>query len=411
MFRSRILVGVMAVVSLLAFAPHTALAAKAKAPKAVSEGYIDILAGSTGELVGWAYDDGRPVALLITLVDINDAANRIVLTKPLNEDRPDVTDYLTKRTGVVPVGMQGFRVDNIYSGPDYYYGYQENSPNFVPTTVKPGYFKIESAYFNGRPFVIGAAAQNEVDLGLNHHVSSYISSPSLYPSSYDGSPSQVLVSLDKPLELSWYDSNPLAEQQSSYQINLSDAAGNTLGVIARVTKAWHFDDSDYAGKTYAWDGSYTTAAGTTARVAAGMSYQFDVTKQAAGFNIGSSPVLFTVLSQANYDAASRDQQRLSDVSDLGYAIGVYYQDHAALPAESQLAQLLVPKYLKALPVAPTPADGSCSVSDNQYRYTVQSSTAYTLSYCAGTAYFAPAAGVQSWPYDYTDVPATLPTAQ
>lgn len=76
----------------------------------------------------------------------------------------------------------------------------------------------------------------------------------------------------------------------------------------------------------------------------------------------------------------RDQKRYSDAIDLYWAINNYLDQKHKLP--TQLTDL-VPDYLAQLPTTPSPADGSCSEQDNQYRYEATGKKEYDIYFCLG----------------------------
>lgn len=101
-------------------------------------------------------------------------------------------------------------------------------------------------------------------------------------------------------------------------------------------------------------------------------------------------------------AKSRDSKRLADVRQLTSAMELYYNDYSGYPAT---ATALVPGYIGALPTAPTPADGSCTSTNNAYTY-AGSGTSYTsnsvnvypgysYTFCLGAATGGTSAGAHT----------------
>ncbi|MDB4939854.1 MAG: gspG [Candidatus Doudnabacteria bacterium] len=95
-------------------------------------------------------------------------------------------------------------------------------------------------------------------------------------------------------------------------------------------------------------------------------------------------------------AKSRDAKRLADIRQLTTALELYYNDFNGYPvngaaglASTVLASALVPTYVGALPLAPTPAEPVCTgsgtsqIANNSYIYGVSTGTTYTLSFCLG----------------------------
>lgn len=77
---------------------------------------------------------------------------------------------------------------------------------------------------------------------------------------------------------------------------------------------------------------------------------------------------------------SRDVKRLADVRQLASAAELYFNDNEYYP--NGLDEL-VHSYIGALPVVPTPHDGTCTADQNRYSYQSTGKT-YTLGFCLGT---------------------------
>jgi hypothetical protein len=80
--------------------------------------------------------------------------------------------------------------------------------------------------------------------------------------------------------------------------------------------------------------------------------------------------------------ADRDIKRLSDIRQLASALELYFNDYGAYPI---VLGSLAPTYIAQVPVAPTPADGSCSASQNTYVYTSSNANTYALNFCLGAS--------------------------
>lgn len=80
--------------------------------------------------------------------------------------------------------------------------------------------------------------------------------------------------------------------------------------------------------------------------------------------------------------SSLDSQRLSDTRQFAAGLELYYNDYGSYPKK---IEDLSPKYLQQIPIAPTPAGGSCSETDNKYNYIYVSPESYKLSFCFGGA--------------------------
>lgn len=82
---------------------------------------------------------------------------------------------------------------------------------------------------------------------------------------------------------------------------------------------------------------------------------------------------------------SRDAKRLADVRQLVSALELYYNDENSYPAT--LPSLVDLNYIGDIPTVPTPADGDCTSTQNNYIYTPTGTpaTTYTLTFCLGAS--------------------------
>ena len=97
-------------------------------------------------------------------------------------------------------------------------------------------------------------------------------------------------------------------------------------------------------------------------------------------------------------AKSRDAKRLGDVRQLSTALELYYNDNSAYPTQASAGAVpaaLVPNYIGAAPIAPNPADGTCTAAQNTYTYTSAAGATYTLTFCLGGTTGGFAAGVHT----------------
>lgn len=89
--------------------------------------------------------------------------------------------------------------------------------------------------------------------------------------------------------------------------------------------------------------------------------------------------------------SSRDARRLADVRQIQTALELFYNNNRRYPSATAggLPDLndgnpKLSTYVPTLPHAPTPPDGSCSATDNYYKYTPKANgTSYTLDFCLG----------------------------
>lgn len=121
-------------------------------------------------------------------------------------------------------------------------------------------------------------------------------------------------------------------------------------------------------------------------------------------------------SNTNSSVADRDNRRISDVRETQSALELYYNDQVipgypgAGTSTVLSSKILGSTYLATIPVSPTPNDGACSATNNNYYYlgyadkstasaTCTGSTTacgwYKMSFCLGSATGGLTAGVHS----------------
>ena len=116
--------------------------------------------------------------------------------------------------------------------------------------------------------------------------------------------------------------------------------------------------------------------------------------------IGLLATLATVALN-NARAKSRDAKRVADVKQIQTALELFFNDKGRYPltAEFNTGSLFststngTTTYMVAIPSAPTPADGACSTSNNQYVYSGVDGSSYALNYCLGNKTGSLAAGL------------------
>ncbi len=89
-----------------------------------------------------------------------------------------------------------------------------------------------------------------------------------------------------------------------------------------------------------------------------------------------TPKPFTISSSTS-PTPYLDSQRLQEVAAMAIALELYFNDRNSYP---ESLNVLVPGYLKAVPVAPM-AGGTCNVQQNDYTYTRLSNNDYKLTFC------------------------------
>lgn len=87
---------------------------------------------------------------------------------------------------------------------------------------------------------------------------------------------------------------------------------------------------------------------------------------------------------------SRDAKRVADVRVIQSGLELYYNDHQGYPAS--LSALEGAEYKLAVPVAPTPPDGTCTSEQNAYKYKFINKEEYMLNFCLGAETAGLAAG-------------------
>lgn len=102
---------------------------------------------------------------------------------------------------------------------------------------------------------------------------------------------------------------------------------------------------------------------------------------------------------------SRDARRVAIARQVQIALELYYADQNSYPTIASPGVVLGAgnqqalcsnggwkaacaggdtTYMAAIPTAPTPADGSCTASQNGFTYTSVSGTSYALGFCLGS---------------------------
>jgi len=101
----------------------------------------------------------------------------------------------------------------------------------------------------------------------------------------------------------------------------------------------------------------------------------------------------SVLALNSARARARDAKRIADIKQIQTALEMYYNDADTYPTSSMVVASGTIAYggnvyMKSIPAAPTPADGTnCVGAANTYTYNVSSTSgiisSYTLTYCLG----------------------------
>ena len=94
-----------------------------------------------------------------------------------------------------------------------------------------------------------------------------------------------------------------------------------------------------------------------------------------------------ILALDNSRIKSRDVKRVADIKQLSTALELYYNRDGSYPTTLVVGEALksangLITYMSAVPSAPLPNDGSCTLGQNNFSY-AQVSQAYVISFCLG----------------------------
>lgn len=100
-----------------------------------------------------------------------------------------------------------------------------------------------------------------------------------------------------------------------------------------------------------------------------------------------------MLSLSNARQKARDAKRVADIKEIANSMELYFSKNNTYPAS--LAALVADGDLASSPSAPAPQDGSCTVAQNTYTYTMVSASSYSVTFCLGAVTGSYAAGVHT----------------
>lgn len=109
----------------------------------------------------------------------------------------------------------------------------------------------------------------------------------------------------------------------------------------------------------------------------------------------------TVLSLNTARARARDAKRIADIKQIQTALEMYFNDASDYPSTVVSSTAMTysgSTYLASIPGAPIPQDGTCTLINNQYLYTRDSSGpagSYHMTYCLGSATGGVSAGLNT----------------
>jgi len=111
-------------------------------------------------------------------------------------------------------------------------------------------------------------------------------------------------------------------------------------------------------------------------------------------------------------AKSRDAKRIADVRQMASAMELFFNDKSSYPTGTPGSPfnttlqtittanftnaLVIPSYMGIAPTSPNPPDGTCTATNNAYRYALpvvaDTIASYTLTFCLGDVTGGYAAG-------------------
>ena len=93
-----------------------------------------------------------------------------------------------------------------------------------------------------------------------------------------------------------------------------------------------------------------------------------------------------VVSLQNARKNARDAKRMADVKQIQTALELYFNDNSSYPLTSQLSTTIATggvTYMSSVPQAPTPPDGNCTATSNNYSYISTDGSSYIIDFCTG----------------------------
>ncbi|MDD3711096.1 MAG: FISUMP domain-containing protein [Patescibacteria group bacterium] len=94
-----------------------------------------------------------------------------------------------------------------------------------------------------------------------------------------------------------------------------------------------------------------------------------------------------VVSLQNARGRARDLKRMADIRQIQTALSLYISDHGTYPLTGEIDSFIATAgvtYMATVPTAPTPQDGECIESDNNYIYESTDGSTYTITFCTGS---------------------------
>ncbi len=92
---------------------------------------------------------------------------------------------------------------------------------------------------------------------------------------------------------------------------------------------------------------------------------------------------------------SRDAKRLADIRQIASAAELYFDAVNPNGYPTSVAALTGQGSLATWPTTPTPADGTCTTTQNAYTYSSSGGSTYSVAFCLGAATGGISAGVHT----------------
>ena len=349
----------------------------------------EVWTSSTPGLTSLAVVAGLPLTGPIVSVQTYSYAKKLTVTSPVNEEviQAGSTKKITWTTTSATVGDLTITLMKKKNTGGF-------SPQQVITTSAPnvGYYlwNLSSDLPNGQYYIYIANPQNynfyddsdgEFTIKNPSIVNSSIFVPDFYPNN--------ILEYGSLQNILWTDSGfcmqssgglsacPTSQLYSIYL--LTDSNKNQYQAGSDPTSLAYFLGSvsmtSGSGK-YSWYSGDAYLNNSRVSLSTTQNYYVLVTKVGTK-EFGSSATPFTFQTVG----AQRDAKRLSEIRNFASALELYFNDFNSYPPS---LDSLMPKYIGVLYTGPTPADGLCSTSQNNYTYNkLNGGSSYYLAFCLG----------------------------
>ncbi len=193
------------------------------------------------------------------------------------------------------------------------------------------------------------------------------------------------ISQGQPLTVSWNGGN---DNTSVQFILVREWAP---GQVPEIVYGDPFENKELKNASSSLGGSYTVTIPYS--VVAGKYFIFGCLSNSLNLNDCTATYITKIPIEINGNTTAsyyKDSKRLSDIRQLATALELYYNDANTYPTN---LSLLVPIYLGQIPTPPSPPDGTCSSSQNNYTYTYINASNYNLNFCFGSTVGGYSAGI------------------